>query len=729
MPDRRETSRNRIPLAALVACILILPMLTVGQANAQAAKGDSGNVLSPSEAKASLISGLDQITNTGLAALASSPAASLTRSTTPIEVHGPDLDAVEQAIQSVGGQTYGEVPGFFVEAWVPIGALDELNSNSAVTRLDQVTRVAEPTSRSLANNAELANIVDNDLGFDQWHGAGHQGQGQRIGILDLFGTAELEAAIENDRIPPPAGTFCQHSGTRCEIGIEGGGAHGVAVAEISHHVAPEAELFLASVVTTADLAAAIEWFGRQGVTVINRSETSELDGPGDGTGPTASLIDRAVDLDMVWVAAAGNSGGSDTDDGQNWIDEFNDPDGNGFHNFENGEERLPFTCGFLLGMRWDDWGNGVVPTDYDIYIYDTATAAETESQGVDFQETEDDEPLEQINTVCTGTNDVDYFSIYKYADIQPDGVDTIQILGNHTAMAEWENRYSATLPGNTSENPGAVIVGASERPAINELAWYSSRGPTFSGHHGIDVLAPSCLPIPRFFGFCFDGTSASAPVVAGAVAVMRGAGLIENAPGVDEVLPLIATDGGPAGIDPSHGHGFLTIPAPSSVGVNQTNPVCNGRIATIVGTSGNDVIEGTAGDDVIFAGRGDDVVNAFGGNDIICGGFGDDSIVGGTGNDTIFAGPGADVVSGQNGNDTINGGHGHDDLSGNQGNDNLFGFTGRDYVKGGNGNDVVRGGAGRDRVLGGNGSDQVFGGTGIDYCRDAFEHSVSCRLS
>jgi hypothetical protein len=46
---------------------------------------------------------------------------------------------------------------------------------------------------------------------------------------------------------------------------------------------------------------------------------------------------------------------------------------------------------------------------------------------------------------------------------------------------------------------------------------------------------------------------------------------------------------------------------------------CNGMPATIVGTSGDDVLEGTDGDDVIQALDGNDVVFGRGGNDIICG--------------------------------------------------------------------------------------------------------------
>jgi hypothetical protein len=54
----------------------------------------------------------------------------------------------------------------------------------------------------------------------------------------------------------------------------------------------------------------------------------------------------------------------------------------------------------------------------------------------------------------------------------------------------------------------------------------------------------------------------------------------------------------------------------------QAAETCKGRMATIVGTVGNDTVVGTEGDDVIigWAGRADDI-HALGGNDVVCAGF------------------------------------------------------------------------------------------------------------
>src|SRR2546427_3725741 len=91
------------------------------------------------------------------------------------------------------------------------------------------------------------------------------------------------------------------------------------------------------------------------------------------------------------------------------------------------------------------------------------------------------------------------------------------------------------------------------------------------------------------------------------------------------------------------------------------------RVATIVGTEGDDVIVGTSGDDVIQALGGNDQIDGGDGNDLICGGAGDDIIYGGArgddlGGDPLLRPPRAEVPLG--GEDKLYGGAGHDDLGG-----------------------------------------------------------------
>jgi hypothetical protein len=113
------------------------------------------------------------------------------------------------------------------------------------------------------------------------------------------------------------------------------------------------------------------------------------------------------------------------------------------------------------------------------------------------------------------------------------------------------------------------------------------------------------------------------------------------------------------------------------------HPTCNGLLATICGTDGDDNIVGTAGDDVIVGLGGNDVIDGRGGNDTICGNEGDDILKGSNGDDVLIGGPGNDILRGGNGNDILVGGAGDDTLEGGGGNDRLNGGGGTDTCDGG----------------------------------------------
>jgi predicted extracellular nuclease len=89
---------------------------------------------------------------------------------------------------------------------------------------------------------------------------------------------------------------------------------------------------------------------------------------------------------------------------------------------------------------------------------------------------------------------------------------------------------------------------------------------------------------------------------------------------------------------------------------------CAGRVPTVLGTNGDDLLRGTNGPDVIHALGGDDEVRGLNGDDVVCGGAGDDRVSGGNGDDVLLGGAGDDVLHGDNGDDTVTGGLGEDDV-------------------------------------------------------------------
>ena len=90
---------------------------------------------------------------------------------------------------------------------------------------------------------------------------------------------------------------------------------------------------------------------------------------------------------------------------------------------------------------------------------------------------------------------------------------------------------------------------------------------------------------------------------------------------------------------------------------------CQGRPATLLGTSGDDRLKGTHKADVVVALGGNDVVKGLGGNDVVCAGDGDDKVLGGPGRDRLYGEAGRDHLVGGSGKDRLVGGPDRDAIS------------------------------------------------------------------
>ncbi len=97
--------------------------------------------------------------------------------------------------------------------------------------------------------------------------------------------------------------------------------------------------------------------------------------------------------------------------------------------------------------------------------------------------------------------------------------------------------------------------------------------------------------------------------------------------------------------------------------------LCKGVPATVIGTTGNDVLTGTTGRDVVAALSGNDRVSTLGGNDLVCAGAGQDRANGGAGRDRLLGQGGNDRLRGAGGRDTLRGGGGFDRCNGGPGAD------------------------------------------------------------
>lgn len=167
----------------------------------------------------------------------------------------------------------------------------------------------------------------------------------------------------------------------------------------------------------------------------------------------------------------------------------------------------------------------------------------------------------------------------------------------------------------------------------------------------------------------------------------------------------------------------LVVASSVLVGPAAAQLLCRGKVATMVGTDRDDVLQGTSANDVIVGGGGRDTLIGLSGRDRLCGGGGADKLFGGEAGDLLAGGSGRDRIVGAGGSDDLFGGTQHDELFGGDGRhdrDYLFGGAGPDYLGGGDGRfdaDHLYGGAGDDLVDGGDGAsseDLLNGGSGND---------------
>lgn len=482
-------------------------------------------------------------------------------------LHDLDDAAASALVEGLGGTVDGRVPGVLVQAYVPADRLEELEAAEGVEFVRPPLPVSEPATdlRASETTAEAsAGEQVRKTGAWIWHRAGKLGQGVRVGIVDYFGSNQWSSAQAAGEVPAPTSTFCRSGGSTCDIWATNH-PHGEAVAEIVHEMAPSAQLYLATVLTASDLQAAVDWFATNNVRVVTRSLAGAYDGPGDGTGPMAEIIDDAVARGISWFQSAGNSAGSTTNPGGYWRGPWRDADSDGWLEFASGDEVLNFGCGYLHGLRWNDFAAGVNASDYDVYIYDTdpslpgppalleGLSANRQGQGAP--------PLEHPGSSCSQGDTLDHMAVWRRATGNGTTNDVLEIMANEgIESGRWTNPYSASAPGTDTRSTGAMVVGAIDPVLGTNIAGYSSRGPTNDGRIKPDISAASGVTSHSYGRF--SGTSASTPVVAGAAALVRGAGYASTPTGVRNWLLTNATvDRGAAGTDNTFGRGEMILPA------------------------------------------------------------------------------------------------------------------------------------------------------------------------
>ena len=381
--------------------------------------------------------------------------------------------------------------------------------------------------RTPAYAKELAGPLNSEgvvtSGANAWHQVGITGKGVKVAVLDL-GFVSYTTLLGTEL--PPTSRIHARSFTQ-DGSVLGWTSHGTAVAETLYDMAPGIELWLVRISTDVEFAEAMDWLIQEGVQVINASFGWTSYDVGDGTGFLVDSVNRANAAGVLPVFAAGNEAQGHYEGGFTAESSYHDwIPGAGVDTFNRLD--LGFTpaageCYWLGSLMWDDWGDQAPGVDYDVEVYeDWGFGWVDVTLFINDQESGFPWPYED-GVFCSvaggqvairvfnfsGGTAGDYFEWYGWPFLQ---------YGESASS-------SLAAPADTAS---AFTVGAADW-FTGALEPYSSRGPVNgpgagqpTGGEAIkpDITGPDCTTTNRYglSGFC--GTSAAAPHVSGAAALV-----------------------------------------------------------------------------------------------------------------------------------------------------------------------------------------------------------------
>ena len=450
----------------------------------------------------------------------------------------------------------------YVEAYVPVSLLAEASEQPNVVRVQAIVP-PQPAGKGAVISQGVAAHAAN-----AWHDAGYTGQNVKVGIIDygfegfsaLMGS-ELPANV-TARCYTDLGVFTS-SLTDCETDR----THGTAVSETLLDIAPNATLYIASVISTGDLRSTVDWLVEQEVDVINMSLFWTWDGPGDGTSPYSLGLPRSVDAAVNGGALFVNSAGNEAK--ATWFGAFSDSDSDNYLNFESGVNynavELEAGVRFIAQLRWEgSWP--VAERDLDLLLSDAEgeiVASSDLPNGDDLG----DSPSE-LMVFTPATSGTYYLWVQSFSGNLPEWVQ-LQAFSSED-LAYYTERGSIGNPAE-SANPGLIAVGAAHYWDVNTIASYSSRGPTPDDRVKPDIVGVACAATSTDgAGYTvttgqrcwFGGTSQASAHIAGLAALVKQR-FPEYTPA--QIANYLKSNAEARGAVPNNdwGYGFAKLPAPT----------------------------------------------------------------------------------------------------------------------------------------------------------------------
>lgn len=407
-----------------------------------------------------------------------------------------DAAAVDALLASVGGVVEVRSDDR-IQALVPAAAVPVLERATDLVNV-------EPPGLFVPLQALAATTL---VGADGWREGGLTGRGVKVAILDT-GFAGYEQALGTTL--PKAVTVRSF---RPDENLEGSGEHGRRAAEIIHSLAPGAELYLVAFSTVTEMSAAADYLVEQDVDVVSYSIGYIHNGPGDGTGAVGRIVSRTTGGRMAWAVASGNWAQ------QHWAGTFRDDNRDAIHEFRPGVQDLAhhFNGGDLvsLSLRWDDaWGTAC--SDYDLELFSPRGALIRSSRAL--QDCRGN-PVESLQVLATESGTYSARVVRGNAT-GPRRLDVV-FVGSPDRGVGVSVPVPAGSLGSPADHPDVLTVGALTNALVRSEASYSSRGPTTDGRSKPELLAPTGIAANG--SETFAGTSAAAPHVAAAMALLREA--------------------------------------------------------------------------------------------------------------------------------------------------------------------------------------------------------------
>ncbi|MCA9913457.1 MAG: S8 family serine peptidase, partial [Anaerolineae bacterium] len=339
--------------------------------------------------------------------------------------------------------------------------------------------------------------------------------------------------------------------------------HGTSVAEIIFDMAPGVDLTFASPANAVQMASYIVALAQAGNKVISSSMGFYNAESGDGMGPIDDAIEIARSYGAVYVQAAGNQAN------YNWQGQYRDTNGNGFHEFASGGvevnmlnngAQVPAGWPIYLFLRWNAW-----PTtnqNYNLYLYwwngsywEPVAASTTVQSGTQ-------PPVEQLAYLTPSTG---YYGVVIHTSTAS-GNHILDLMGHNAPSFQFNMTDRSLVDAATSAEALSVAAVDARNYALQS---YSSRGPTLGtgGSLGSGLSQPRIAGYTNvdtwsartYYGALFNGTSAAAPHVAGAAALVYSAYPSFSPAQVINFLETNARDMGAPGYDYLYGMGRLWL--------------------------------------------------------------------------------------------------------------------------------------------------------------------------